>query len=635
MRSIRRLSVFGGAVAVVAAVSAASPAPALESPEPGEVSSRSGVVQVKFAEGTGTRLRGQDLVSPGASLDSVRKAVDAAGPVRLSRLFTRPEAEIEQRTRQLRDAGKAVPDLNLWYRITTPSPAAADALAARLRGLAGVAEAVVEPAPAPAPASPDFTALQMYRASAPGGIDAFAAAAVPGGAGDAVKITDVEYSWNAAHEDLTGLSGSLIANGTPCDPFADSNHGTAVLGQLRADPNAFGVSGLVPASRLSTVNAASLNTATGGCEWRLAEAVAIAAAASGPGDVVLIEQQAVGPNGGARYVPAEWISPVYDAIATATAAGVIVVEAAGNGNENLDAPAFGSSFPLGKPDSGAIIVGAAEAPGCGGEPALSRAGYSTYGTRVSLQGWGECVTTTGYGDLFGLGTPDTAYTSSFNGTSSAAPIVTAAVAALSSATETRTGVPMTPSQARQVLVSTGTAQFLGAGVPTGHIGPMPNLAAALSTGTTSCTISGTTGNDTLTGTSGADTICGLAGNDLIKGQGGNDTIIGGKGTDTVVFDVPVSADLTSGTATGQGSDTLVTVENITGSSGVDRLRGSTAINVLIGNGGDDALLGEGANDKLYGLAGNDSLTGGSGTDLCDGGTGTDRASTCESRVAVP
>jgi hypothetical protein len=56
------------------------------------------------------------------------------------------------------------------------------------------------------------------------------------------------------------------------------------------------------------------------------------------GDVILIEQQGVGPVG--EYVPVSWWKPNYDAIRTAVSNGIIVVEAAGNGAQNLDDPIY-------------------------------------------------------------------------------------------------------------------------------------------------------------------------------------------------------------------------------------------------------------------------------------------------------
>jgi hypothetical protein len=42
------------------------------------------------------------------------------------------------------------------------------------------------------------------------------------------------------------------------------------------------------------------------------------------------------------------------------------------------------------------------------------------------------------------------------------------------------GAPLTPAKVRQLLMATGTAQMAGPSVAVSqHIGPLPNLAAAL------------------------------------------------------------------------------------------------------------------------------------------------------------
>jgi hypothetical protein len=210
--------------------------------------------------------------------------------------------------------------------------------------------------------------------------------------------------------------------------------------------------------------------------YDLANAVFTAAYALLPGDVMVLEQQAFGPPGCSGYVPVEWIPSVYDAIALATSRGIHVIQAAGNGNMNLDnAACFGSPFPNGRPDSGAIIVGAGgpSAAACNsGAPERAKLSFSTYGARVNLQGWGACVTTTGYGDLYNAGV-NSYYTASFDGTSSATPIVASTVVALSGILKIR-GFTATPQQMRDALIATGTGQTGGA-----HIGPLPNLRTAL------------------------------------------------------------------------------------------------------------------------------------------------------------
>lgn len=117
--------------------------------------------------------------------------------------------------------------------------------------------------------------------------------------------------------------------------------------------------------------------------------------------------------------------------------------------------------------------------------------------------------------------------------------------------------------------------------------------------------------DTLTGTAGNDTLNGNGGNDTLLGGLGNDTLNGGSGTDTASYAglaVGVTVSLAIATAQntgGGGIDTLVGVENLTGTAQADTLTGDGNANVL--NGGD-------GNDVLDGGAGNDSLNGGNGVD---------------------
>jgi serine protease len=422
-------------------------------------------VHVKFAESTAMRLRGGQLVA--LSGQDIRALSDLLSKQRaqVARLFRQPEGDIESDVRRLLQSGEDPPDLNLWYRVTVDSEATARAFVADLRNLrAVIEEAYLAPGPAPPPSGLYIT-LQGYVTAAPDGIGARLVSA-PGATGSQVEVVDIEYSWNQSHEDLSKAVDALVANGTPIDPFLNNNHGTAVLGELVADDNSFGVTGIVPDAALSLVNA---NNSERG--YDLANSINVARTATAPGDVILIEQQTWGPGGGA-YVPVEWVGAFYDAIKLATADGRILVEAAGNGGQNLDnVELFGTRFPSGKRDSGAIIVGAGAARGCT-SPARSRLWFSTYGERVNLQGWGECVTTTGYGDLFSSDV-NGLYTSWFNGTSSASPIVAGAAAALSSALETKTAKPARPRDVRRILEATGTPH-----VGTHNIGPLPDLVAA-------------------------------------------------------------------------------------------------------------------------------------------------------------
>ena len=155
------------------------------------------------------------------------------------------------------------------------------------------------------------------------------------------------------------------------------------------------------------------------------------------------------------------------------------------------------------------------------------------------------------------------------------------------------------------------------------------------TSTSAETITGTPGDDVICGGGGNDTIKGLEGNDVLKGEGGadqlyggagNDALDGGIGTDGANFSgasAAVSASLVENVATGEGSDTLAGIENLTGSNYNDTLTGSGANNTLNGTNGADTLSGQDAADKLTGGAGNDALHGQAGNDSVVGSGGAD------------
>ena len=438
-------------------------------------------VHVKFKEGTQIRLRGNQLVSLGNDdLSGLRAVVRSYPGLRIQRLFSRPESTLAQeKARNEQRSGRKQPDKNLWYRFVLRPGGDGGALVRDLEPLGIVETAYVEPEASPPPVTPSFVDDQGYLNPATDGIDAEYAWTIPGGTSGNVRIIDIEYSWNQSHEDLDAASGGgvLIPNGTPSDPFNSNNHGTAVLGELIATNDSIGVTGIAHAAGIGLVNAN--NTEDG---YDLADSIDTAAAALSAGDVILIEQQTAGANGGCGMsqvgcVAVEWVKAYYDAIVSATSAGIIVVEPAGNGSEDLgDTGDYGNPFPSGRADSGAIIVGAGAAPGCT-NPARGRLGFSTFGPRVNLQGWGECVVTTGYNDLQ-AGPMNEWYTDTFGGTSSASPIVTGAAASLSSVAQQQ-GFTWTPTQIRSRLVATGTAQATASPALAGNIGPLPNLKEAL------------------------------------------------------------------------------------------------------------------------------------------------------------
>ena len=136
-------------------------------------------------------------------------------------------------------------------------------------------------------------------------------------------------------------------------------------------------------------------------------------------------------------------------------------------------------------------------------------------------------------------------------------------------------------------------------------------------------ITGTSGDDVIIGTNGAEAINGLGGNDKICAAGGNDTITGGPGNDVIdggsgtdrtsyaAAPGPVVVNLATGSATGDGTDTLKALEGAIGTAAGDTFTGNAAANTFDGG------------------AGSDTFNTAGGSDTCALGTGVDQATDCE------
>ena len=141
------------------------------------------------------------------------------------------------------------------------------------------------------------------------------------------------------------------------------------------------------------------------------------------------------------------------------------------------------------------------------------------------------------------------------------------------------------------------------------------------------------GDDQMQAGAGADTLLGGAGDDDLQGGPGNDLIDGGAGIDTLSYlnatsGVIVTLGDSRPQAVGadQGVDTVVNMENISGSLFDDQLSGDNGPNHIIGWTGADTIAGGGGNDTLEGREGDDALYGGYGDDLILGGPGADTLS---------
>ena len=185
-------------------------------------------------------------------------------------------------------------------------------------------------------------------------------------------------------------------------------------------------------------------------------------------------------------------------------------------------------------------------------------------------------------------------------------------------------------------------------------------------------VGGGQGSDTfvsiegLLGSNYNDTLTGNAASNVLEGAGGNDTLNGGDGLDTAAYTRATSAVTVnlaiSGAQSvggGMGSDTLVSIENLSGSNFNDTLTGTGNANILNGGQGNDTLDGAGGydtvtyqtadysisvdlsisgqqiisysqgNDTLISIENvvasdfNDRLTGNAGSNILDGGSGSD------------
>lgn len=137
------------------------------------------------------------------------------------------------------------------------------------------------------------------------------------------------------------------------------------------------------------------------------------------------------------------------------------------------------------------------------------------------------------------------------------------------------------------------------------------------------------GHDTLTGDGAANRLRGLGGLDVLNGGGGNDFLYGGEGADALTggtgddlldggnggdqvsfynstASITVDLSLLGSQATGEGNDTLRSIENVGGS-----------------NTGNDRITGDAEDNSLSGFGGNDIIAGGDGADFMDGGDGND------------
>jgi hypothetical protein len=428
---------------------------------------------VRLRVGSGGRIEGDGG-------DSLRRILRAAGAT-LSPLCARPRGGEHQ----------AVADIGCYFVVHAGGRAPDPALADDLREHALVEFAYPKPPVAlpSAPAADDLRAGQRYLDAPPGGIGARQAWERPGGTGAGVRLIDVEGDWRFSHQDL-GRRSALVA-GRPEGDVARRNHGTNVLGMLLGVHDERGVDGICPDTAVRAVSYQPEE------RWGSARAIAYAAGGLRPGDILLVEMQRPGPRAKLEgdsqdgYLPMSYWPDDLTAIQYAVGRGAIVVEAAGNGAEDLDDSTYGGPGPGFRPyrpnpfhrdglDSGSILVGAGAPPGGKRGPDRSKLRFSNWGRALDAQGWGGDVATTGgvgggADETRPGGDEDTWYTGAFAGTSSAAPMVAGALACVQGVLRAEGRAPLSPAQARAALRETGSPQQPATDGSLQRIGNLPDV----------------------------------------------------------------------------------------------------------------------------------------------------------------
>lgn len=365
--------------------------------------------------------------------------------------------------------------LSLYWKIdATGNAGPIDQIVARLKALSVVDAAyrelaVREPGgfhSAPTqPASDPYVDQQGYLEAAPQGIDARFAWQTGFGNGEGVGLVDLERSWNVFHEEFDYFAPLLIYG-----DIRAGDHGTAVLGEIVAQENAAGIVGIAPETSYVFLSSWHHHK---GPDKNIEQAVLEALPLMFTGDVLLLEVERSG-------LPTEVDEIDFDVIQAAVAGGIIVVEAAGNGGADLDAfenddseKILNRSDPAFR-DSGAILVGASDP-----KDSHNRCSFSNFGSRLDCFAWGRHVVTSGYGDLsHGGGDMNKTYTSTFNGTSSSAPIVAGAALIVQGMALKNSATLYSPQEMRAILSNPATGTPQGS-KDSGAIGVMPNLKAII------------------------------------------------------------------------------------------------------------------------------------------------------------
>jgi subtilisin family serine protease len=185
-----------------------------------------------------------------------------------------------------------------------------------------------------------------------------------GGRGDGFQVFDIESGWSKNHEDLQiNWPSDLNQNDTRSTSNGSTFHGTATAGVIGGDTNGFGIEGIAPNAQYHMAGLYfdnSFRTYSG------ARAIQSVISRARRGDVILLEQQRYwrapsmivlrGPLG-PPLLPIEWWPQDFDAIRVAVDRGLIVVEAAGNGYQDLNSVPLDTSRFIFRNDPNIVLPG--------------------------------------------------------------------------------------------------------------------------------------------------------------------------------------------------------------------------------------------------------------------------------------
>jgi subtilisin family serine protease len=314
------------------------------------------------------------------------------------------------------------------------------------------------------PATQNFISKQGYLDKNPGLNVKYAWE--QGANGKNIKISVVEFGVNIKHEEFNEKN-ITISKGMTISPKASeafTEHGTATAGVIYSDFGNYGINGMA-------YNATSYELFP---EWTVENdydrirAVSNVVNKAKKGDLIIYEMQAEGKD--KKYVPAEYEKLIWDLTKKATDKGVIIVAAAGNGAQDLDNDFYSDYINRG--DSGAIIVSAGTSD-LNHNPMY----YTSYGTRIDVQAWGENVYTTGklQHSYKLIGNDFNQSYSTYAGTSSATSLIGGVVALLQSYYYELTGNYLTSIEMRNLLKETG----IKSKQESKNIGVFPDLKAAI------------------------------------------------------------------------------------------------------------------------------------------------------------